>query len=90
MPRLADLLAHKLAAARRWGQPQSLKLAHGLHVQVSADPDQLILTREGGEPSEAEGHTCAKQLGWGSYEVAWLPAEGTERSLAIEKGAGLL
>lgn len=81
------MLKQKIRAAEKWEKPQSTKLANGLKITIT--PTTFRLTRDGSEPSELEGQTCAKHAGWVDYSLAWDGVEGS-RTLIVTKGQVLL
>lgn len=85
--KLSDILSQKIRASQKFGGTQHTKLANGLCLAVT--PDTLTLSRANGEPSELEGHTCARHAGWAAYTLKW-DGPLTRRTLVIQKGQGLL
>ncbi|MBZ9715314.1 hypothetical protein [Deinococcus multiflagellatus] len=76
--RLAKSLAALLRKSRSSGDPESMVLHNGLHVQVeTVHEDVLRLWRKAGHPSPDEAATVATAVGWAVYDADWESTEGT-------------
>lgn len=83
--KLADALAELLARVDAGETAPHATLARGLKVAARLTPQgrQLVLARDGGEPSRLEATTCARHAGWAASTVAELVSPRGARCLTV-------